>query len=225
MEKLNGVSLLDAASIAKITDDPEATIITALNVWTTSVMTMPWFHADVHAGNLLVLGDGRVGFIDFGIVGRVSPQTFNAVTELSTALAVGDYEAMAQALCNMGATDQTVDVKKFGVDLKRVMENLSVMQPDIMMTQTVSGEVQGTVGFDETELTQVMVDLVNVAEDNGLKLPREFGLLVKQSLYFDRYLKILAPRLDVMGDDRVRLGGAAAEGVKTDPVDVVIDVQ
>ena len=28
------------------------------------------FHADVHAGNLLVLQDGRVGFIDFGIVGR-----------------------------------------------------------------------------------------------------------------------------------------------------------
>lgn len=28
--------------------------------------------ADVHAGNLLVLPDGRVGFIDFGIVGRIS---------------------------------------------------------------------------------------------------------------------------------------------------------
>lgn len=29
------------------------------------------FHADVHAGNLLVLPDGRVAFIDFGIVGRI----------------------------------------------------------------------------------------------------------------------------------------------------------
>ena len=41
------------------------------------------------------------------------------------------------------------------------------------------------------------------SQDNGLKLPREFGLLVKQSLYFDRYLKILAPGLDVMTDTRV----------------------
>jgi aarF domain-containing kinase len=46
-----------------------------------------------------------------------------------------------------------------------------------------------------------------VTENNGLKLPREFGLLVKQSLYFDRYLKILAPDVDVMNDDRVQFGG------------------
>ena len=56
-------------------------------------------------------------------------------------------------------------------------------------------------------MTQVMLDIVEVTEANGIKLPRAFGLLVKQSLYFDRYLKILAPSLDVMADDRVQLGG------------------
>lgn len=125
MEYLRGVSLLDAESISKITEDPEATIITALNVWTTSVMTMPWFHADVHAGNLLVLEDGRVGFIDFGIVGRVSEKTFKAVNELSSSLAAGDFNGMAQALTNMGATDEEVDIEKFGKDIERVLANLS----------------------------------------------------------------------------------------------------
>jgi predicted unusual protein kinase regulating ubiquinone biosynthesis (AarF/ABC1/UbiB family) len=47
-------------------------------------------------------------------------------------------------------------------------------------------------------VTQVLLDFVDATENNGLKFPREFGLLVKQSLYFDRYLKILAPNLDVM---------------------------
>ena len=125
MEYLRGVSLLDAESIAKNSNDPEATIITALNVWTTSVLTMPWFHADVHAGNLLVLDDGKVGFIDFGIVGRVSEKTFKAVSELSGALAASDYYGMAQALTNMGATDETVDIDRFADDIKRVLTNLS----------------------------------------------------------------------------------------------------
>ncbi len=31
-----------------------------------SLLACETFHADVHAGNLLVLRDGRVGFIDFG---------------------------------------------------------------------------------------------------------------------------------------------------------------
>jgi aarF domain-containing kinase len=46
-------------------------LINALNTWFGSVVGCETFHADVHAGNLLVLPDGRVGFIDFGIVGSI----------------------------------------------------------------------------------------------------------------------------------------------------------
>lgn len=208
MERLRGVSLLDGDAISSITsNDPESVIITALNVWTQSVTSMPWFHADVHAGNLLVLEDGRVGFIDFGIVGRVSEKTFNAVTELSTSLAALDYEGMAVALCNMGATDGNVDTKKFGKDIEKVMAKLTAVQPEsVSVTATPDGTISGSVNFDENEVTNLLLEIVDVTEDNGLKLPREFGLLVKQSLYFDRYLKILAPELDVMSDMRVEMG-------------------
>jgi aarF domain-containing kinase len=36
----------------------------------------------------MVLADGRVGFIDFGIVGRISPVTWKAVEALVTSMAV-----------------------------------------------------------------------------------------------------------------------------------------
>ena len=229
MERLRGVSMLDSEAITKMNNDPEATIITALNVWTTSVVTMPWFHADVHAGNLLVLEDGRVGFIDFGIVGRVGEKVFKAVNELSTALALGDYEGMAQAMCNMGAADEEVDIQKFAKDIEKVMTNLSQVQPDIAVTGMADGSVAGSIAFDENEVTTVLLDIVDVTENNGLKLPREFGLLVKQSLYFDRYLKILAPNLDVAADARVVGLGGANDGpaqLNGEPGngDVVVDV-
>jgi len=206
MERLHGISMLDEETIAKVAKDPEVgqkAIITALNIWTQSVMQMPWFHADVHAGNLLFLDDGRIGFIDFGIVGRVSDKTFKAVNELSTSLALADYRGMAQALCNMGATDEEVDIDKFGRDIETVMSKIANVQPDITITEMTDGTVGGSLDFDETEITTLLLELVEITEDNGLKLPREFGLLVKQSLYFDRYLKILAPELDVMSDTRV----------------------
>jgi aarF domain-containing kinase len=142
MERLRGVSMLDADQISQITNgSAEGTIITALNVWTQSVMTMPWFHADVHAGNLLVLEDGRVGFIDFGIVGRVSEKTFKAVNELSTALAIGDYREMAQALCNMGAADEEVNIDQFAADIEKVMRNLSTVQTDVTVTAMGDGSL------------------------------------------------------------------------------------
>lgn len=54
MERLKGSSLLNVESMSKFTDDPEGLIITALNVWTLSVMKMPFFHADVHAGVYII---------------------------------------------------------------------------------------------------------------------------------------------------------------------------
>jgi aarF domain-containing kinase len=204
MERFRGVSMTDAETIATISDDPESLIITAMNTWTSSVMNMPWFHADVHGGNLLVLEDGKVGFIDFGMVGRVGEKTFKAVSELSTSLALGDYEGMAEALLNMGATDEDVDVKKFGRDIEQVMLDMSKVQPDIAAVGiSGDGTVQAAISFDEDEVTNMLLKIVAVTEDNGLKLPREFGLLVKQSLYFDRYLKILAPGLDIASDSRM----------------------
>ena len=48
------------------------------------------------AGNLLVLRDGRIGFIDFGIVGRISPATWAALTSLADSFQTKDYNLMAR---------------------------------------------------------------------------------------------------------------------------------
>ena len=220
MERLRGVSMVDAESIKGITDDPEKLIVTALSTWTSSVMNMPWFHADVHSGNLLVLEDGRVGFIDFGMVGRVEENTFEAMNELSTSMAISDYEGMALALLNMGATDETVDVQKFGRDIEQVMNDMSKVSPDTITAGMGSdGSVSAVMSFDEEEVTNMLLKMVAVTEDNGLKLPREFGLLVKQSLYFDRYLKILAPGLDVAS--QMQLGSGKESESEMKEVEVI----
>jgi aarF domain-containing kinase len=55
LERLRGVPLTDLDAIRRVTSrDPETVLITALNVWGASVLDAETFHADVHAGNLLV---------------------------------------------------------------------------------------------------------------------------------------------------------------------------
>lgn len=43
---------------------------------------------------------------------------------------------------------------------------------------------------------------------------REFGLLVKQVLYFDRYVRLLAPELQVLQDSRVQIGTDSNQGFR-----------
>ena len=194
--------LVDLEGIKDYSPNPEQTLVNALNTWTLSVVACPFFHADVHAGNLLVLTDGRVGFIDFGIVGRIPPRVWDSIQNLAIGFADNNCEMMAAALVQMGATDDKVDIGNFAEDLRRIGNSMEDITPQIRLQQTGEG-IAGAVALDEAQVAQLVVDLIAVAERNGVKLPREFGVLLKQVLYFDRYTRLLAPELDVTTDDRL----------------------
>ena len=219
LERLRGVPLVDLEGLRGRVESPEATLINALNAWTMSVVACPSFHADVHAGNLLVLDDGRVAFIDFGIVGRVSPSTWEAMGALVGGVVAGtaadgsasavDYEGIATALAQMGATKGECDTASLAADLRAVGEKIAALEPEVMLD---GASQSATIAVDDSRITALVLDVVAAAEKNGLRLPREFGLLVKQVLYFDRYTKLLAPGLDLLSDPRIELPTQPGQG-------------
>jgi len=73
------------------------------------------------------------------------------------------------------------------------------------MTADVVAGGGGVQNFDETQLNRAVAAVAKVAEGYGIRFPREFALLIKQILYFDRYTSILAPGLDVMNDERLSM--------------------
>ena len=107
MERLRGAPLIDLEGIRALgVESPEQTLVNALNAWALSVVACDSFHADVHAGNLLVLTDGRVAFIDFGIVGAIPRTTADAMLDLVKAFPAGDMLGVGRALEQMGFTKE-----------------------------------------------------------------------------------------------------------------------
>lgn len=198
MERFHGVSLTDLETIRRVTNDPERTLITAMNTWFASLTQCEFFHADVHAGNLMVLDDGRIGFIDFGIVGRIRPQTWQAVSDFIAAVMAGNFDGMADAMIRIGITRESVDSAGLARDLKNLYQSMDRMVPEQSASQ-IQGD--GT----EDEVNNILMEVVRIGEDHGLHFPREFALLLKQFLYFDRYVHILAPEMDVFMDDRLTM--------------------
>lgn len=195
MERLYGVPFTDLDSIRQYSNDPADTLIAAMNTWFASLLYCEFFHADVHAGNLMVLEDGRVGFIDFGIVGRIAPNTWAAMTTLIAGIEAGDYQAIAEAMVGIGITKQKVDVSRLADDLRNLIEGLQDLQPEELVQERVN----------DNEINRLLLDIIAIGERHGLHFPREFALLLKQFLYFDRYIQLLAPGLNLYGDDRVSL--------------------
>lgn len=210
MQRLYGVPLTDLDSIRSLVTNPEASLITALNVWFGSLLACESFHADVHAGNLWLLRDGRIGFLDFGIVGRISPKTWAAMEVFLGSIAIDDYDSMASSLIQMGATNNDVNAKAFARDLEKVFSSMKELDTEIVVA-TRSGTarnpaaISANVVVDERQMNALFLDVVQVSESYGLKFPREFALLLKQLLYFDRYTRLLAPNLNMLQDQRISI--------------------
>lgn len=208
MERLYGVPLTDLDSIRSLVPDPELTLVTALNVWFGSLISCESFHADVHAGNLWLLRDGRIGFIDFGIVGRISPRTWAAMEVFLASFATEDYDAMASALSEMGATGNDINTNEFAKDLRKIFSSIQDLDTEIIVATARTPDataVSANVVLDERQMNALFLDLVRVSESYGLKFPREFALLMKQLLYFDRYTRLLAPSMNMLRDERINI--------------------
>ena len=90
-----------------------------------------------------MLEDGRVGFIDFGIVGVLSTTVRTAMTDLLQALVVDDFDGVARSLVMIGATSEGVDIDKFGKELRDVVDSIMKIQPDVVIQATTEGTVLG----------------------------------------------------------------------------------
>ena len=194
----------------------EETLVNALNVWFGSVLACESFHADVHAGNLLVCDDGKIGFIDFGIVGqRFSRRRGARCKRFSNPPPRRDYRAHGARAGDHGRRRRcVVDVDKFARDLRKVYETLDSIEPTVLVDEdTFDGTPRAAVTVDQQQVTQLASDLIVAAEENKIKLPKAFGILIKQLIYFDRYVQLLAPDLEVIDDDRVAFVDAVAVDV------------
>lgn len=207
MERFYGVPLTDLDTIKKYARDPAATLVGAMNTWFSSLMFCESFHADLHAGNLMVLTDGRIGFIDFGIVGRIDPKTWTATTTFMESIGEGNFEKMAESMMLIGMTNKQVDIVALGKDLEVIYQAFTVVDPASVLNGAVN----------DNEINQLMLEIVAVGEKHGIRFPRAFALLFKQILYFDRYIKILAPDMELFNDDRLQMFGKLEEMNKPKP--------
>ena len=183
MERVHGVRIDDIAAIRKQGFDGTDLVKALLFSTFEGGLRHGLFHGDLHAGNLLVDAKGRIVFLDFGIMGRIDPRTRWLLRELVYALLVKkDHAAAGKILVLMGAVGNTKPEPEAAKDLEAFAAPL---------TMTSLGDMS---------YADIGRQLSTLAEAYDVKLPRELVLIGKQFLYVERYMKLLAPKWQMMSD-------------------------
>ena len=197
MERFYGCALTDKSASEKSQGDPTEALFEALNVWFASLINCEVFHADLHSGNMMLFEDGRVGFIDFGMVGRVSPETWQAMFSLFKGLSEQDYALVAHSMLAVGMTRKSIDERQLSLDIEHIFLSMNAVDSEDLMAN------------DGLNVSPAVNDVINtlaeVARNHGIRFPRSFTLLLKQFLYFDRYIQILDPDANLLDDERINL--------------------
>ena len=198
MDLLMGKSLIDDSLIWDGTAGRNSKQIMSdvLDTWFLSLMMTGEFHADLHAGNLMLLDDGRIAFLDFGLMGQIQPSSLQACFGLVQSLQISDYRAMAQAMVNIGMT-HTADK----MDIDRLADDLHKMLGKI----TPNTQPTAKADVNNDSLNAMMLEMVEIGKRHGIHFPRDFALLVKQLLYFDRFMVTLAPDMELFEGERLDL--------------------
>jgi ubiquinone biosynthesis protein len=94
-----------------------------LRSFSRQLMSAGIFHADPHPGNTIVMYDGRVGLVDFGIVGYLDEETMLQIAHLFLGYAEHDYDMVMEAFESAGLINaETMNLKSFRIDLKDMSE-------------------------------------------------------------------------------------------------------
>jgi ubiquinone biosynthesis protein len=121
-EFLAGLPPEPAADLRRAGIDPEAVLSAGAAAMLRQVFQFGLFHADPHPGNVLFLPGSRVGFVDFGLVGRLDPSERRRMALLLWALVDGDYEAVGGQLLRLSEFRAGADPAGFRAELADTVE-------------------------------------------------------------------------------------------------------
>lgn len=123
MEHVEGIKMDRVDQIRHHGIDPQEVAMIGLRSFSRQLMSVGIFHADPHPGNAVVMLDGRVALVDFGIVGYLDEETMMQIAYLFLGFSEHDYDLVMEALEAAGLVDpRTMDLKSFRSDLKDMAE-------------------------------------------------------------------------------------------------------
>jgi ubiquinone biosynthesis protein len=181
MEYIDGIKMDQVEQIRQAGIDPKEVAMIGLRSFSRQLMDFGFFHADPHPGNTIVMYDGRVSLVDFGIIGYLDEETMMQVANIFLGYAEHDYDMVMDAFRDAGLIDDVnIDLKRFRTDLKD-------------MSEPFYGRSLQTIAVKD-----VYEQVMRLAYKYRIRFPRNLLLLLKTFVQTESLGKILGSDASIL---------------------------
>ena len=177
---LEGRSVADSEHLESSGLDRRALALTGAHAFLDMVFRDGVFHADPHPGNVMVLDDGRLALLDFGMVGRVDRETQDDLLDLMLAFVQADEREILRIVRRIGSFPLEVDD--------------AALRQDILEFQ---GELS-TAPISEIEVGALLEAFTSTLRRHRIQLPPTVSMLVKLLIMLEGTSRNLDPAFSLM---------------------------
>lgn len=134
-----------------------------------------FFHADMHPGNILIMEDGTVAFLDFGMIGHLSSEVSDMFLDGIVALVNGDSSSFIELLRDMGCIDSHADTRSLKVDI-----------------ESFRAKYYGK-SLKKLDASIVIEELIGILREHQVTIPHNIALLVRGIVAVESFGLVIDP--------------------------------
>lgn len=148
------------------------------------IFTDGFFHADPHPGNIFVLKNGRICFLDFGLAGRLDEAKKSLLADIMIACIDKDIDRIIGLLRELGALESS-DEDKLKISLEEILDKYY------------------GISLEEFDMNVFFKDLVKVISENKVKILPDYFLLLKTLVTIEGVGKMLDAHFNLTAKAKV----------------------
>ncbi|MBI5663883.1 MAG: AarF/ABC1/UbiB kinase family protein [Nitrospirae bacterium] len=184
MERIEGTKIDDIKTIDDLGIDRHELAKKGVNAYFKMIFEDGFFHADPHPGNMFVLNDGKIGFMDFGIVGWLAPEMIENIARAFLAVINKDFDRLVDIYINLGLVEDEVDMETFKREFRADL--IYMMEP--LYDLSVS----------EVNFPEFLETLTHLVIKHGLRVPTDLLLMNRTVLIVDNIGRRLDPKFNLI---------------------------
>ena len=172
-ERVDGIPIGDRDAIIAAGHDPHEIMRKCAEAFFYQVFRDGFFHADMHGGNAFVDRQGTIVPVDFGIMGRVDPDTRGYLAELLVAFLRRDYRAVAEVQFRAGYVPPDQSLETFAQACRSIGEPIfGKPSHQISIARLLAQMLRVTEQFEMSAQPQLLLlqKTMLMAEGMGTKL-------------------------------------------------------
>lgn len=137
-----------------------------------------FFHADPHPGNLLVLPNRHICYLDFGMMGTILPRDIKVFGKLFNAITDKNVKQIIQAIQQLSDATVVNNMRTLEFDINEFVEKYYARE------------------IHKNEMSTILLELKDIIVAHGLKVPTHFYLFARALVTLEGVLEKLDPELN-----------------------------